>query len=478
MKNDGNLTIQSLAPLIRKKKLSPVELTRFLLERIAQFQPAINAYITVTAEIALAQARQAEKEIVKGKYRGVLHGIPISLKDLFYTRDIRTTGGSRILSKFIPKENAIVVDRLMRAGCVLLGKTNMHEFAYGPTNLNPHYGAVHNPWNTSRISGGSSGGSAASVVAAQAIASLGTDTGGSIRIPSAACGCVGLKPAYGHAPTTGVIPLSFSLDHVGPLSRCVADAAFMFQAIVEPTACQDPGRIFSKIRKGIQSFRIGMPKQYFFNQIQPDVRRAVLAAADVFRQLGVCICDVDLQGMEETGTLAAEITGAEALAYHSQWLKLRPQDYGEDVRARLEPNNAITAIAYIQALQKAQAYSKRLARVLESVTLLLAPTIPIDAPGIEQKEILIGKSREDVRSALLRLTRPGNLSGLPAISIPCGFSSAGLPIGMQLIGRRSGEIDLLRAAYAYEQATPWHREFPEEPGTSSCKKHPQHLPAS
>jgi aspartyl-tRNA(Asn)/glutamyl-tRNA(Gln) amidotransferase subunit A len=460
MKNDSSLTIQSLAPLIRQKKLSPVELTRFLLERIARFQPAINAYITVTADIAMEQARQAEKEIVKGRYRGALHGIPISLKDLFYTRDVRTTAGSRILRKFVPKENAIVVDRLLHAGCILLGKTNMHEFAYGPTNVNPHYGTVRNPWNISRISGGSSGGSAASVVAAMAIASLGTDTGGSIRIPSAACGCVGLKPTYGCVPTTGVIPLSFSLDHVGPLSRCVEDAAIMFQAIAEPDACQNPGRILSNIRKGIQSFRIGIPKQYFFNRIQPDVRRAVLTAAEVFKQLGAGIRSVDLQGMEETETLAAEITGGEALAYHSQWLKRRPHDYGEDVQVRLELCNEMTAVTYIQALQKAKVYAERLALVLESVTLLLAPTIPITAPDIEQKEVTLGKLHEGVRSALLRLTRPGNLSGLPAISIPCGFSSEGLPIGLQLIGRRSGETDLLRAAYAYEQATPWHRRFP------------------
>jgi aspartyl-tRNA(Asn)/glutamyl-tRNA(Gln) amidotransferase subunit A len=463
MKNDGSLTIQSLAPLIRRKKLSPVELTQFLLERIVQFQPAINAYITVTADIALAQARRAEQEIVRGHYRGPLHGIPISLKDLFYTRDIRTTAGSHILRRFVPKENAVVVDRLMHAGCIFPGKANMHEFAYGATNVNPHYGPVRNPWDTSRISGGSSGGSAASVVSALAIASLGTDTGGSIRIPSAACGCVGLKPTYGCVPTTGVIPLSFSLDHVGPLSRCVADAALLFQAIAEPNARQNPERILSEIRKGIASHRIGIPRQYFFTRIQPDVRRAVLAAAEVFERLGAGMCEVDLQGMEETPALAATITGAEALAYHTQWLARRPQDYGEDVRSRLEQSYGLTATAYIQALQDSRRYSDRLDRAFESVALLLVPTIPITVPVIEQKKVAIGKSREDVRTALLRLTRPGNLSGLPAISMPCGFSSEGLPIGLQLIGRRFGDIDLLRAAYAYERATPWHSRFPEDP---------------
>jgi aspartyl-tRNA(Asn)/glutamyl-tRNA(Gln) amidotransferase subunit A len=462
MENDYALTIQALAPLIRKKKLSPVELTHFLLERIARLQPAIGAYITVTAEIALAQARQAEKEIAKGRYKGVLHGIPISLKDLFSTRHVRTTAGSRILRKFVPKENAAVVDRLLNAGCVLLGKTNMHEFAFGATNVNPHYGAVRNPWDRSRISGGSSGGSAASIVSAQAIASLGTDTGGSIRIPSAACGCVGLKPTYGCVPMNGIIPLAPSLDSAGPLCRCVTDAAFMFHAITESNFYSTPGIIVSKIRKGIKSLRIGIPRQYFFDRIQSDVRRAVFAAVEVFEQLGAGICEVDLRGMEETAYLAAEITGTEALAYHWKWLKERPQDYGEDVRSRLEQCREMTAVTYIQARQHARAYAERLESALESVSLLLTPTLPIVAPDLGQKEIVIGKSHEEVRSALLRLTRPGNLSGLPAISMPCGFSSEGLPIGLQLISRRSGEDILHRAAYAYERATPWHKQFPPE----------------
>jgi aspartyl-tRNA(Asn)/glutamyl-tRNA(Gln) amidotransferase subunit A len=467
MENDCNLTIQALAPLIRRRKLSPVELTHFLLERIVRLQPAIGAYITVTAEIALAQARQAEKEIAKGHYRGVVHGIPISLKDVFYTRNIPTTAGSRILRKFVPKENAVVVDRLLNAGCVLLGKTNMHEFAYGATNANPHFGPVRNPWDTSRISGGSSGGSAASVISAQAIASLGTDTGGSIRIPSAACGCVGVKPAYGRASMKGVVPLSFSLDHVGPLCRCVTDAAILFQAIAEPSFLSNPNRIVSEIRKGIHSFRIGIPRHYFFDRIQPNVQEAVLAAAEVLKHLGACICEVDLPGMEETARLAAEITGAEALAYHWKWLERRPQDYGEDVRSRLEQSKELTAAAYIRARQEARAYAEGLASALDPVSLLIAPTLPIVTPDLDQKEVVIGRSHEDVRSALLRLTRPGNLSGLPAISLPCGFSSEGLPIGLQLIGRRSGELTLFRAAYAYEQATPWHRRFPPEPVVSS-----------
>jgi aspartyl-tRNA(Asn)/glutamyl-tRNA(Gln) amidotransferase subunit A len=463
MENNCDLTIEALAPLIRRRKLSPVELTRYLLERISRLQPEINAYLTITADAALAQAGQAEQEISRGDYRGVLHGIPISLKDLFYTRGIRTTAGSKILKRFVPKENAAIVNRLLECGCVFLGKTNLHEFAFGSTNVNPHYGPVRNPWDTGRISGGSSGGSAASIVSAQALASFGTDTGGSIRIPAAACGCVGLKPTYGRVPMSGIIPLAGSLDHAGPLSRCVMDAAFLLNAVAEPRLWNTGTvRAASEIRRGVKSFRIGIPRQYFFDHIQTDVRKAVLAAIRIFEQLGAKITELNLTGMDETAALAAEITGDEAFAYHEKWLKQRPQDYGKDVRLRLEQSSKTTAALYIGAQQKRLAYSERLDSALSKVDILLAPTLPITAPGIEQSDIRIGNTIEDIRTALLRLTRPGNLSGLPAISIPCGFSSEELPIGLQLIGRRFEETTLLRAAYAYEQATPWHLAFPPD----------------
>lgn len=464
MDNDSELTISCLAPSIRRKKLSPVELTQFLLERISRLQPVINAYITVSAESALAQARRLEKEITKGRYRGVLHGIPISLKDLFYTKGIRTTAGSRILEDFIPTENAAVVDRLIASGCILLGKTNLHEFAYGATNINPHYGPVRNPWNPNCISGGSSGGSAASVVSAQAIASFGTDTGGSIRIPSSACGCVGLKPTYGRLPLDGVIPLSGTLDHAGPLSRCVLDAAFLLDAVAEPglwSYNRTPAG--GKIQKDVRSYKIGIPRQYFFDCVQPDVRQAVLAAVEVFQGLGATVREVNLKGMEETARLAADITGAEALAFHEKWLQEKSLDYGEDVRSRLEQSRTLTATAYIQSLQRKIDYTREFVKALNSVRLLVAPTLPVAAPAIGRNEVKIGRASEDVRLALLRLTRPANLAGLPAISVPCGFSAQQLPIGMQLIGRPFDEAGVLQAAYAYECATPWHRRFPLEP---------------
>jgi aspartyl-tRNA(Asn)/glutamyl-tRNA(Gln) amidotransferase subunit A len=458
MDNNDELTISTLAPMIRRRKISPVELTAFLLDRIHRNQPAINAYITVTAELATSQARKAEREIAKGRYKGPLHGIPISIKDLFYTRGIRTTAGSLILKNHIPGTNAPAVDRLLQSGCILLGKTNLHEFAYGATNVNPHYGPVRNPWNIRHMSGGSSGGSAASVVSAQALASLGTDTGGSIRIPSAACGCVGFKPTHGRVPMEGIIPLAGSLDHAGPLTRCVMDAALLFDAVAGPSRPRVSSR---SIRKGIKEFAIGIPKQYFFSRLSSDVRQVVHKSVAIFEQLGARIREVDLKGMEETNQLAAEITAAEALAYHSKWLDKKARFYGEDLRSRMQQSRTMTALAYIHAQQERMQYAERMERAMDSVHLLLTPTLPIAAPRLDQRDS--ARKFENIRSALLSLTRPANLSGQPAITIPCGFSPGGLPVGLQLIGRRNDEMTVLRAAYAYERATPWHKLFPPDP---------------
>ena len=467
--NDENLTIANMAPLIRKGQLSPVELTEALLERIARLQPSLNAFITVTSDLALKQARRAEKEISKGHYRGVLHGIPISLKDLFYTAGIRTTAGSKILRRFIPKENSAVVDRLLAAGTILLGKTNLHEFAFGATNVNPHYGPVHNPWDLSRVSGGSSGGSAAAVSAGLCLASLGTDTGGSIRLPAAACGIVGLKPTFGLIPTHGVIPLSFSLDHVGPLCRCVEDAALMLSVIAGqdapgPRSLRRGGKttVPSSLKR-IRGLRVGVPKHYFFDRLQREVRDRVLAAHSALEKMGAEIQEVKLEGIQDTVDLAADIIFPEAMTFHWKWLSKRPGDYGEDLRTRMQSRLSQTAVTYLQALQRRQQYSDSFKKAMESVDVLAVPTIPIVAPRIKDSEVKIGRWIENVRVALLRLTFPGNLSGLPAISIPCGFSSEKLPIGLQLIGRRLEEATLLRAAYAYEQSTSWHKMFPPDP---------------
>ena len=464
--NDQNLTIAKIAPLLRRKQISPVELTEFFLERIQRLQPALNAFLTVTANLARKQARQAEKDILRGKYRGPLHGIPLSLKDLFYTAGIRTTAGSKILRNFVPGENAVVVDRLFEAGAVLLGKTNLHEFAYGVTNNNPHYGPVHNPWDLKRVPGGSSGGSAAAVSAALGIASLGTDTGGSIRIPSAACGVVGLKPTRGLVSLHGVIPLAFSLDHVGPICRCVEDAALMLEVIGSPagrssTNWPQMGRLFSRpLRQGVKGIRVGIPKQYFFDRLDKNVRGYVLTACAILYQLGAELREVEFRGVKDAAPLVGVITVGEALSYHWKWLQSRAKDYGADVRERMEANRTQRTVEYLQAQEKRRLYTGAFLKVFESVDVVAAPTLPVLPPFIGQKEIAWGRTKEDVRAALLRMTRPGNLTGLPAISLPCGSTADNLPVGLQLIGRHFDEAVLLRVAYAFERATPWHKMFP------------------
>ena len=463
--NNSSLTISRLSALIRRREISPVELTQFVLDRIERLQPALNPFITITANLARIQAKQAEKEIAKGYYRGTLHGIPISLKDLFYTRGIRTTAGSRILRNFIPKEDAAAAERLFQAGAILVGKTNLHEFAYGATNLNPHYGPVRNPWDPGRMSGGSSGGSAVSVTSALALASLGTDTGGSTRIPSAACGCVGLKPTYGRTSLNGVIPLATTLDHVGPLCRCTEDAGLLLNVIADsgPEFCGKRRQRFSRdLRKGLKGLRAGVPKQYFFDHLQPEVRRAVLKAIETLRASGVEIREVELRRMRETAYLATEITLAEAMAYHRQWLEKRPGDYGPDVATRMLAGQKQLAVTYVLAQQARRLYAEDFARAMEPVDVLFTPTIPVVAPRLEDKEVAVGRLREDVRLALLRLTRPGNLSGFPSISVPCGFSAEGLPVGLQITGHPLGEATILRAAYGYEQQTDWHNRFPPD----------------
>ncbi len=464
--NNAEFTITCLAPLLRRRRLSPLELTRFVLERAFRLQPAVNAFITLTAELAVSQAKQAERDISGGRYRGPLHGIPVSLKDLFYTEGIPTTAGSKILRSFVPERNAPVVDALMRAGAVLTGKTNMHEFAFGATNVNPHYGPVRNPWDRDLISGGSSGGSAVSVVMALSLASMGSDTGGSIRIPSAACGCVGLKPSYGLLPLDGVVPLAASLDHVGPLCRCVEDTAIMMDVLAKAQIGKDrgaaKGSYLRNLRSGVKGMRIGVPKQYFFDRLQAGVRRRVLDALSCLEQLGARAIEINLKGMNETAELAAEITLGEALAYHWKWRRKWLTGYGTDVGSRLQDGSKQLSAMYLLAQARRQAYRQRLIEAVESVDLLAMPTLPIVATGIGENEVLAGRTRENVRLALLRLTRPGNLSGLPAISVPCGSSAEGPPVGLQLMGRHLHEAKLLRAAYAYEQATPWHTLFPPD----------------
>jgi aspartyl-tRNA(Asn)/glutamyl-tRNA(Gln) amidotransferase subunit A len=473
------LSIEQVGRLLRRKEISPVDLLDIALARIERLNPSINAFLTVVADRARKQARLAEREFL-GKKRGSrsnitspLFGIPMALKDNFYTRGIRTTAGSKILANFIPKEDSEVAARLHQAGAILLGKTNMHEFAYGITNENPHYGPVHNPWATGRISGGSSGGSAAATAAGMCFGSVGTDTGGSIRIPAALCGIVGLKPTYGLVSVSGVIPLAPSLDHAGPLARSVVDACILLQAIAGkyPADAEPPD--FRKLgRTRPRRFRIGWPKDYFFERIDPEVQQAIDAAGKVFQQIGARIQEVSLPHLADSQEPATNIALAEATHYHQSqgFYPARMADYGSDVSGRLDTGAQVRAVHYLRGFEVKREVEQDFDSAFKLVDAILAPAVPIAAPRIGDNELIIAGEKETVRSALVRLNRPANLTGHPAIAIPCGFTRQGLPVGLQLIGPKWGEATLLAIAFAFEQATNWHTRRPEfsaEPDAAS-----------
>ena len=467
MSGDSYWTIGEAAAQLRRGKLSPVELAQSALARIEKLNPRLNAFITVTVERALRDAKAAEREIRRRKYRGPLHGIPITLKDNIWTSGIRTTAGSKILEDFIPRGDAEVARRLWSAGAILLGKTNLHEFAYGITTDNPHYGPARNPWDTECIPGGSSGGSAVAVATGMGFGSVGTDTGGSIRIPAALCGIVGLKPTFGRVSCGGIVPLAATLDHAGPFARSVADAAILLDVIAQN---KEPSEKFLRAlrtgagaKKERAKLRLGWPREYFFNRVDEEVKSAVRKAVREFEKMGARIEEVPLPHVEECGQPSTQIALAEALEYHESqgYFPTRDADYGEDVRARLEMGSAIRAADYLRAQQSRELARADFRAAFERVDAIIAPTTPIAAPRLKQDTVKIGGKAEPVRGALIRMNRPANFTGFPAISIPCGFTRSGLPIGMALHGPEWGEAKLLRIALAYEQATEWHLRHPE-----------------
>lgn len=461
-------SIEALAPLVRKKKVSPVELLDAVFARINALNPRLNAYITVAADSASADASRAEREILRGRWRGPLHGIPISLKDNIATKGIRTTAGSKILADNVPHQDATVARCLRRAGAVIVGKTNLHEFAYGVTTENPHHGPTRNPWDTECIPGGSSGGSAAALAAGMCFASVGTDTGGSIRIPAALCGIVGLKPTYGRVSAHGTVPLSPTLDHVGPLARTVADAAIVLRAIAGRDPCDaatlalPPLRVPENLKTLPRRRRLGLPRDYFFDRLDDEVRRAVLQAAKHFERRGAEIVEVSLPSLAASVEPSNHLALAEATHYHRRmgWFPPRAAEYGEDVRKRLEMGADVRAVDYLRAFEMQQRVRAEFDCAFALVDAILAPVTPVPAPQIGRKMLSLGGEEEPVRAALLRLCRPANLAGLPAISVPCGFTGAGLPVGLQIIGPRSDEEIVLRLALAYEQAHAWHTRHP------------------
>jgi len=463
-------SIEEVGKLFRKRKFSPVELTKLMLARIEQLDPKLNAYISVTSELALAQAKKAEAELFgprgrKGhRDRGPLHGVPISLKDNIYTAGVRTTAGSKILRDFIPLHDAPVVTQLLEAGAVLLGKTNMHEFAYGVTSNNPHYGPVHNPWDLTRIPGGSSGGSAAAVASGLCFGSIGTDTGGSIRIPAALCGIVGLKPTIGRVNTDGTIPLSPRLDCVGPLARTAQDAAILMDPILVRARREPLLRSACKASPKLRKFKLGLPSEFFFDVISGDVLRIFQAALHSLCKLGARIENVSMPLLEQTEDAGNQIAWPEAAHYHQQagWFPARAEEYGEDVRSRLEMGTRVSATVYLQALELRDKFIQQLhlAMADADVDALVVPTTPITAPLINEETTRISEKNHPTRALLLRLNRPANLAGVPAISIPCGFTPGGLPVGLQLIGAVTDEHLLLRIAHKFERAHPQTRRPP------------------
>jgi aspartyl-tRNA(Asn)/glutamyl-tRNA(Gln) amidotransferase subunit A len=460
------MSIREVADLVRKKKVSPVELTAACLARIDRLNPALNAFITITAESALEQARDAQAEVQRGKWRGPLHGVPIALKDLFDTAGVRTTAASGVFKDRIPAEDAEVVRRLKAAGAVLLGKTNMQEFAFGGSSIVSYFGAVHNPWELSHIAGGSSGGSAAALAAELCYGALGSDTAGSVRLPAAHCGIAGLKPTYGLVSTRGVIPLSWSLDHVGPMARTAADTALLLQVI----AGYDPQDITSEemkvpdyeqaLRANVSTIRIGVPREFFYADLDPDIEAAMKDALSVLGKLTAGIREVPLSA-NTMESLRDVVRAAEAYAYHREFVAKTPELYQPLTLKRIPAGADVTTPAYIQARRDLAQVRRTAGKSFESVDALVTPTLPIPPPAISDPKA------DDILPAV-RNTSPFNVNGLPAISVRCGFTSTGLPIGMQIIGPPGGDAVVLKLAHAFEQATDWNKRRPQLPAQTSA----------
>ena len=444
-------TIADLARALRAREATAEAITEHALQQIADRNPSINAFITVLADQAITQARAADRELAAGRDRGPLHGVPISLKDIIDATGIPTTAASRVRQGHVAREDAEVVKRLRAAGAVFVGKTNLHEFALGTTNEDSAYGPVRHPLDPNRSPGGSSGGSAASVLADMAFASIGTDTGGSIRIPAAACGLVGLKPAIGEIPTTGVVPLSQTMDHVGPLCRSVEDAAIVYEALVAGAKApalrdtRDPQRTDTRDPR---EMRVGLVRGYFTALLDPQVASAFDGACERLRGAGVVLEEIDIAHANDVAAIYVHIVLAEAAAYHAKTLESRPDDYTTNVRLRLEMGRYILGEDYVRALRGRDLLRTEVDAALSGRDALLLPTLPVPATRLGAATVRVGGSEEPVRNITLRLTQLFNVTGHPALSIPCGKTTDGLPVGAQLVGARTPE--LLEAALALE----------------------------
>jgi aspartyl-tRNA(Asn)/glutamyl-tRNA(Gln) amidotransferase subunit A len=447
------MTILEAAAELRARRVSSAELTAASLDAIRRLNPKLNAIQTVMEEAAMARAGAMDDELRRGAARGPLHGIPVAVKDVYCTRGVPTTCGSKLFANYVPPEDAAVVERLARAGAVLVGKAGMHELAYGITCDNPHFGAVRNPWDVERIPGGSSGGSGAAVASGMVFMAMGSDTGGSIRIPASFCGTVGLKPTFGRVSRYGVRPLDFSLDHMGPLARSVRDAAVTLQAIAgfdprddtssrRPVDNYDPGG-----EADIRSLRVGVPENFFFDRLDPEVEAAVRGMARKAEALGAAVKPVRVPDIAAINVVGRVILLAEASALMEPYLDRRA-DFGPDVLALLDQGRLIPATDYVNAQRLRRMFQRESRNIWETTDCLLTPTTAITAPRIGETTVTLGGQPEDARLAATRLVRGFNVLGWPALSVPCGRNAAGMPIGAQIVGRPFSEALLLRVGQA------------------------------
>ncbi|HJU28925.1 MAG TPA: amidase [Candidatus Binataceae bacterium] len=451
--------VAALGGKLRSKAISPVELTDAYIDRIERTEPKVRAYITVTAEAARAGAKRAESEIVAGRWRGPFHGIPTALKDLCYTKGVRTTGGSKILADFAPDYDCTLWARLADAGAVLLGKLNLHEFASGATSTNPHWGTCRNPYNLDRVPGGSSGGSAAAIVAKSAAATIGTDTGGSIRIPAAFCGCVGMKQTWSRVSRYGVLPLADSLDHAGPITRSVRDAALMLQAIAghdpnDATSSREPvSDYMANMDRGVKGMRIGVISE-LTTRLDAEVEASFNSAIRLLRDLGAEVVEVSIPAIEHAATIATNITFVESAEYHEQWMRTRADDYGFDVRRMLEAGMLLPGVHYVRAQRARATVLAQALTELERCAVLIGPSASMPAPRINVGGRALTPSGEpvDMVAAVLRFTAPFNVTGQPALALPTGMTPDGLPLSMQIVGKPFDEATVFQAAAAYEDA--------------------------
>ena len=459
MDNLHQLSISEALDLIRGQKLTPQALAEACFSQIERLNPTLNAFITVCDERPMGNPQPSEQTIPLA-LANALRGIPIAVKDLFDTAGIRTTIGSKFFQDNVPNADAFVIEKLKQAGATIMGKTNTHEIALGVTGNNPHFGAAHNPWDATRIPGGSSSGSAIAVATGMALGALGTDTGGSIRIPASLCGIVGFKPSYGRVSLRGVFPLSWNLDHAGPLTTCVRDAALVLQVISIYDAV-DPGSIkmltgdyLGHLVDDMQGRKIALGIGEYVESADPEVLNAVQNAAAVFETLGCKVQTVNVSWMRDAALANATMTRCDGAAVHRDRLRDHPEMFGADILQRLQQGANTTSTEYALARRTQTEVKKRLELFFESYDFLIVPSTPIAAPTIA------GNDAVEQAARLTRFTAPFNLTGLPAISIPCGFTKEGLPIGLQIISRAWADAKVLNAAYAYEQATEWHKQKP------------------